>query len=79
MGPDDIEGLFIGTVQPERFANQTHVAPLVAELLGIEVSLGLTSHNSSRKLSQTKSARARKFHRRYTSMTAVESRMERPA
>lgn len=38
VGPEDIEGLFVGAVQPERFANQTHVAPLVAELLGIEVT-----------------------------------------
>lgn len=37
VGPEDIEGLFVGAVQPERFAFQTHVAPLVAELLGIEV------------------------------------------
>ncbi len=37
MGPEDIEGLFVGSVQPERFAFQTHVAPLVAELLGIDV------------------------------------------
>ncbi len=35
IGPEDIEGLFVGTVQPERFANQSHPAPLVAELLGI--------------------------------------------
>ncbi|WP_144901048.1 thiolase C-terminal domain-containing protein [Halobellus captivus] len=35
--PDDIEGLFVGSVQPERFAFQTHVAPMVAELLGIDV------------------------------------------
>ncbi|MFB6353999.1 MAG: beta-ketoacyl synthase N-terminal-like domain-containing protein [Halobacteriales archaeon] len=37
VGPEDIEGLFVGTVQPERFAFQTHVAPMVAELLGIDV------------------------------------------
>ncbi|MFC7203066.1 beta-ketoacyl synthase N-terminal-like domain-containing protein [Haloferax namakaokahaiae] len=35
--PDDIEGLFVGSVQPERFAFQTHVAPMVAELLGVSV------------------------------------------
>ena len=35
--PDDIEGLFVGSVQPERFAFQTHVAPMVAELLGVDV------------------------------------------
>jgi len=35
--PDDIEGLFVGSVQPERFAFQTHVAPMVAELIGIDV------------------------------------------
>ena len=34
--PADIEGLFVGAVQPERFAFQTHVAPMVAELLGVE-------------------------------------------
>ena len=37
IGPADVEGLFVGSVQPERFAFQTHVAPMVAELLGIEV------------------------------------------
>ncbi len=37
VGPEDIEGLFVGTVQPERFSYQTHVAPMVAELLGIDV------------------------------------------
>ncbi|MGQ4557590.1 thiolase C-terminal domain-containing protein [Halobellus sp. GM3] len=35
--PDDIEGLFVGSVQPERFAFQTHVAPMVAELVGVDV------------------------------------------
>ncbi|SFS12612.1 acetyl-CoA C-acetyltransferase [Halomicrobium zhouii] len=35
VSPGDIEGLFVGSVQPERFAFQTHVAPMVAELLGI--------------------------------------------
>ncbi|AHF98284.1 3-ketoacyl-CoA thiolase [Halostagnicola larsenii XH-48] len=38
IGPEDIEGLFVGAVQPERFAFQSHVAPLVAELLGIDVT-----------------------------------------
>jgi acetyl-CoA C-acetyltransferase len=37
VDPDDIEGLFVGSVQPERFAFQTHVAPMVAELLGVDV------------------------------------------
>lgn len=37
IGPEDVEGLFVGAVQPERFAFQSHVAPLVAELLGIDV------------------------------------------
>jgi acetyl-CoA C-acetyltransferase len=37
IDPGDVEGLFVGTVQPERFAFQTHVAPLAAELLGIDV------------------------------------------
>ncbi|MEW6069845.1 MAG: 3-ketoacyl-CoA thiolase, partial [Candidatus Thermoplasmatota archaeon] len=31
----DIDSLFIGASQPERFAFQTHVAPMVAEQLGI--------------------------------------------
>ncbi|MDJ1432849.1 beta-ketoacyl synthase N-terminal-like domain-containing protein [Halostagnicola sp. A-GB9-2] len=38
IGPEDIEGLFVGAVQPERFAFQSHVAPMVAELLGIDVT-----------------------------------------
>lgn len=37
ISPEDVEGLFVGTVQPERFANQSHPAPLAAELLGIDV------------------------------------------
>jgi len=37
VGPDDVEGLFVGSVQPERFAFQPHVAPMVAELLGVDV------------------------------------------
>jgi acetyl-CoA C-acetyltransferase len=36
--PGDIEGLFVGAVQPERFAFQSHVAPMVAELLGIDAT-----------------------------------------
>ncbi|MDZ7702292.1 MAG: thiolase family protein [Halobacteriales archaeon] len=36
--PADVEGLFVGAVQPERFAFQSHVAPMVAELLGIDVT-----------------------------------------
>ncbi|WP_254280474.1 thiolase C-terminal domain-containing protein [Haloarcula marina] len=36
--PSDVEGLFVGAVQPERFAFQSHVAPLAAELLGINVT-----------------------------------------
>lgn len=38
VAPDDVEGLFVGAVQPERFAFQSHVAPLVAELLGIHAN-----------------------------------------
>jgi len=38
LEPEDVEGLFVGAVQPERFAFQSHVAPMVAELLGIEVN-----------------------------------------
>src|SRR6056297_1776887 len=38
VGPEDVEGLFVGAVQPERFAFQSHVAPMVAELLGIDVT-----------------------------------------
>lgn len=38
IGPEDVEGLFVGAVQPERFAYQSHVAPMVAELLGIDVN-----------------------------------------
>lgn len=37
VDPVDIEGLFVGSVQPERLAFQTHVAPLVAELLGLDI------------------------------------------
>ena len=38
IGPEDVEGLFVGAVQPERFAFQSHVAPIVAELLGIHTN-----------------------------------------
>ncbi|MBE8539296.1 thiolase domain-containing protein [Geoglobus acetivorans] len=34
----DIDSLFVGAAQPERWVFQTHVAPYVAELLGINVS-----------------------------------------
>lgn len=37
VDPSNVEGLFVGAVQPERFAFQSHVAPIVAELLGITV------------------------------------------
>jgi acetyl-CoA C-acetyltransferase len=33
----DVDSLFVGASQPERWIYQTHVAPLVAELLGIDV------------------------------------------
>ncbi|WP_324761217.1 thiolase C-terminal domain-containing protein [Haloarcula sp. GH36] len=36
--PNDVEGLFVGAVQPERFAFQSHIAPLASELLGIDVT-----------------------------------------
>lgn len=39
LEPGDVEGLFVGAVQPERFAFQSHVAPVVAELLGIDASM----------------------------------------
>lgn len=32
---EEVDSLFVGAAQPERFAFQSHVAPLVAELLGI--------------------------------------------
>ncbi|MCS7117869.1 MAG: 3-ketoacyl-CoA thiolase [Thaumarchaeota archaeon] len=38
LDPRDIDSLFVGSAQPERFVYQSHVAPLVAELLGIRVS-----------------------------------------
>lgn len=34
----EIDSLFVGAAQPERWVFQTHVAPLVAELLGINVT-----------------------------------------
>ncbi|WP_280535286.1 beta-ketoacyl synthase N-terminal-like domain-containing protein [Halopenitus sp. POP-27] len=39
LDQSDVEGLFVGAVQPERFAFQSHVAPLVAELLGIDADM----------------------------------------
>jgi acetyl-CoA C-acetyltransferase len=33
--PEDIQGLVVGTVMPERTVNQSHIASLVAECLGI--------------------------------------------
>ncbi|MDI6707592.1 MAG: thiolase domain-containing protein [Candidatus Thermoplasmatota archaeon] len=35
LAPKDIDSLFVGAAQPERFAFQTHVAPMAAEQLGI--------------------------------------------
>jgi len=35
ISPKDVEALIVGAAQPERFAFQAHVAPLVAEYLGI--------------------------------------------
>jgi acetyl-CoA C-acetyltransferase len=32
----DVDSLFVGAAEPERFAFQSHVAPLAAELLGIQ-------------------------------------------
>jgi acetyl-CoA C-acetyltransferase len=37
--PDDVDGLFVGAVQPERFAFQSHVAPMAAELLGVDADM----------------------------------------
>lgn len=34
--PEDIEGLVVGAVMPERTANQSHIASLAAECLGIK-------------------------------------------
>ncbi|MEM0450043.1 MAG: thiolase domain-containing protein [Nitrososphaerota archaeon] len=33
----DIDSLFVGAAQPERFVYQSHIAPMVADILGIEV------------------------------------------
>jgi acetyl-CoA C-acetyltransferase len=35
VSPKDVDSLFVGAAGPERFVFQTHVAPLVAEYLGI--------------------------------------------
>jgi acetyl-CoA C-acetyltransferase len=35
ISPKDVDSLFVGAAGPERFTFQTHVAPLVAEYLGI--------------------------------------------
>ncbi len=35
MSPKDIEALLVGAAEPERFVFQAHVAPMVAEYLGI--------------------------------------------
>jgi acetyl-CoA C-acetyltransferase len=35
LSPKDIEALLVGAAQPERFTFQVHVAPMVAEYLGI--------------------------------------------
>ncbi|UCE95929.1 MAG: 3-ketoacyl-CoA thiolase, partial [Candidatus Bathyarchaeota archaeon] len=35
VSPKDVEALLVGAAQPERFAFQVHVAPMVAEHLGI--------------------------------------------
>jgi acetyl-CoA C-acetyltransferase len=35
LTPKDVDSLIVGAAQPERFAFQAHVAPLVAEYLGI--------------------------------------------
>jgi acetyl-CoA C-acetyltransferase len=35
VSPRDVDSLFVGAAGPERFVFQTHVAPLVAEYLGI--------------------------------------------
>jgi|SRR3990170_1930265 len=34
----DVDSLFVGAAEPERFAFQSHVAPLVADMLGIKPS-----------------------------------------
>jgi acetyl-CoA C-acetyltransferase len=35
LRPEDVDSLFVGAAEPERFAFQSHVAPLAAELLGV--------------------------------------------
>ena len=35
LDPDDVDSLFVGAAEPERFAFQSHVAPLVAEQIGV--------------------------------------------
>ena len=35
LDPKNIDSLFVGAAQPERLAFQSHVAPMVAELLGV--------------------------------------------
>jgi len=35
LSPKDVDSLIVGAAQPERFAFQAHVAPMVAEYLGI--------------------------------------------
>ena len=36
ISPKDVDSLIVGTAAPERFVFQTHVAPMVAEYLGIK-------------------------------------------
>ncbi|MCI4346205.1 MAG: 3-ketoacyl-CoA thiolase [Thermoplasmata archaeon] len=36
LAASDVDSLFVGAAEPERFAFQSHVAPLAAELLGLE-------------------------------------------
>ncbi len=36
VSPGDLDGLVVGTVLPERTAFQSHIAPLAAEVLGIQ-------------------------------------------
>ncbi len=38
LSPKDVDGLLVGAAQPERFVFQVHVAPLVAECLGVTPS-----------------------------------------
>ncbi|MGI0151865.1 MAG: 3-ketoacyl-CoA thiolase, partial [Thermoplasmata archaeon] len=32
---EEVDSLFVGAAEPERFAFQSHVAPLAAELIGV--------------------------------------------